>query len=800
MVWKSTGNTAWPLLKVALLLILVWGILAPNAAQAELGKDWQSAAGIPWNRYDDTPIIEFKGKFWLIGGSNSSDIWSSIDGESWNLELLEAPFGARSEHSLTVYDGKLWLIGGYRPDYYNPVYLNDVWCSENGVDWTLVTEHATFYNKSAHACVSFAGKLWVIGGFDRYSYNEDIWYSTDGKTWTEATRHAPFGGRSDHTCIVYDGKIWVIGGFIGTKTVDTSVGPFTLRETTSDVWYSSDGINWTKACTAPFFPRRGHSTVVKDGKLWVIGGCDQTPHAVNTFGFPFYTTRFVEVEFFTNDTWYSEDGITWLQATDAPDFDQRYNHSSFVIDDKIWVVGGAVTGSLRGFDSPWRFARNDSWYSDDGISWSQNNKAFMNRTEFSCVSYKGEMWVIGGKQYNVQTSGVQSTYLNDVWHSNDGTEWAQITANAGFSARMGHSSVVFEDKIWVIGGFDGAYKNDVWCSSDGISWTQVTNHAPFLPRLDHTSLVYDNKLWVIGGTVLGAYTHARNDVWYTTDGINWIQATDSAAFLPHEKHTSVVFKNKMWVIGGSDGTTGFGGGSKNDVWFSTNGIDWTQATDNAAFSARQNHSSAVFDGKMWVITGTGNQGKSDVWYSPNGSDWTISTPNAPFPGRQGQSCIVHQNKIWVLGGFDFVSRNDVWYSELAPPNIHPTPTALDFGNLQLGLESSPQSIAIENIGELPLEITDAYISGSDADEFVLLPRDDKSILTLAPGETTTYRVAFAPTASLGEVPFHERSAQLVIESNDPDTPALAVPLMGRSEKDPAPEGISAVEDWMALEE
>ncbi len=66
--------------------------------------------------------------------------------------------------------------------------------------------------------------------------------------------------------------------------------------------------------------------------------------------------------------------------------------------------------------------------------------------------------------------------------------------------------------MWVIGGRDGAYKNDAWYSIDGIAWTQSIAAAAWTARSGHTSLVYDNKMWVIGGFD-GAY---KNDVWYST--------------------------------------------------------------------------------------------------------------------------------------------------------------------------------------------------------------------------------------------------------------------------------------------
>jgi len=67
----------------------------------------------------------------------------------------------------------------------------------------------------------------------------------------------------------------------------------------------------------------------------------------------------------------------------------------------------------------------------------------------------------------------------------------------------------------------------------------------------------------------------------------------------------------MWVIGGYDGSL------KNDVWYSIDGISWTQATASAAFSTRYSHSSLVYQSKMWVIGGYDGGGhENDVWYSP----------------------------------------------------------------------------------------------------------------------------------------------------------------------------------------
>jgi N-acetylneuraminic acid mutarotase len=119
--------------------------------------------------------------------------------------------------------------------------------------------------------------------------------------------------------------------------------------------------------------------------------------------------------------------------------------------------------------------------------------------------------------------------------------------------------------MWVMGGFGNGLKNDVWYSSDGETWTQATSSASWSVRKGHTSVVYNNKIWVIGGL-------DGNDVWYSSDGISWTQATSSASWSSLSYHTSVVYDNKMCVIGGLDGSN-----LKNDVGIAVM-RNWTQAT------------------------------------------------------------------------------------------------------------------------------------------------------------------------------------------------------------------------------
>ena len=239
-----------------------------------------------------------------------------------------------------------------------------------------------------------------------------------------------------------------------------------------------------------------------------------------------------------------------------------------------------------------------------------------------------------------------------------------LTYNSSFSRRLGHSAVVFQNKLWVIYGSGNGYQNDIWFSDNGIQWNTFTSPStnPILfPRVHHSTLVHDNKIWIIGGI---SSTGLRNDVLYSSNGENWQYATSSAGFSKRYKPGSLVFNNKLWIIGGLDENN-----LKNDVWSSSDGITWTQVNSNAGFSGRFGHACAVFNNRMWVFGGNIGSGLSnDVWNSIDGITWNRVYPSEKFKSfsaRENHTVTVYKEMLWVYGGKgnDAFTKNDLWCSK-----------------------------------------------------------------------------------------------------------------------------------------
>lgn len=240
--------------------------------------------------------------------------------------------------------------------------------------------------------------------------------------------------------------------------------------------------------------------------------------------------------------------------------------------------------------------------------------------------------------------------------------WTQAISNAPFPPRFNPATVVFKNKLWVIGGrlYNGQDTRDIWSSSDGKSWERVTDAAACLPRQGHTALVFNNKLWVIAGaTQKGSPVfYSRSDVWNSADGIAWEKVTDSAAFPSRVNCTSQVFNGKMWVLGGEN--TGKVGHALGDAWYSDDGLTWTLA-NASAFTPRVFSKSVVYQNKIWILGGHDhNSVLKDILSSPDGINWTTVQGITGFnPSDHFFLSTVYNNQVWVHDQYRVSNSSDM---------------------------------------------------------------------------------------------------------------------------------------------
>lgn len=298
--------------------------------------------------------------------------------------------------------------------------------------------------------------------------------------------------------------------------------------------------------------------------------------------------------------------LSWVRVTEHAEWKARDSAGEVVFDGKLWLLGGWFTS--RG-PCP-----RDVWNSADGMHWQQvaSNAAWTHSDLPTALVHDNKIWMMGGWDGGRLTGASAS---NQVWCSSDGAAWRLATAEAPWCARPGAAGVVFQGKMWILGGVRRYYDGDelladVWASADGAHWDQITAKAPWPARSCHAAVVHHGKLWVFGGGNYLPTYQAFNDVWCSADGLHWEQVNKHAPWAPRIWFSGLVYRDRMWVLGGWSNRP-----SKNwnDVWYSSDGKDWKQLVTSAVWSPRHEHSAFVMADKMWVAGGNGWPLVNDVW-------------------------------------------------------------------------------------------------------------------------------------------------------------------------------------------
>ena len=184
----------------------------------------------------------------------------------------------------------------------------------------------------------------------------------------------------------------------------------------------------------------------------------------------------------------------------------RALHYTVAFDGALWVMGGQTLPQFA--PAPERFCR-DVWKSADGKDWRGINPhdpcwGARGMVGGSAV-FRGRVWLMGGGTYDTPRRPERSFY-NAVWSTADGERWKCHLPTSPWAARQYHETAVFDDRLWVLEGYDGANRNDVWHSPDGERWTELPD-TPWAPRHAASVAAFDDALWVVAGN------NMESDVW-----------------------------------------------------------------------------------------------------------------------------------------------------------------------------------------------------------------------------------------------------------------------------------------------
>jgi hypothetical protein len=211
------------------------------------------------------------------------------------------------------------------------------------------------------------------------------------------------------------------------------------------------------------------------------------------------------------------------------------------------------------------------------------------------VLFNNAVYALGDNTGNYE----RMTFRPIVRRTTDFRTWKVLSQKSNLPSRIFRGVVVFENKIWLLGGYDGKnYYNDVWNSSDGITWTRVIEHAAWSPRTSGQLFVFNNRIYMLGGGVIDGEStttpESTREIWTTTDGKDWTKLPDPLPSI--NGGTPVVFEGRLWLIGTNrDGAFGRSSMVTSDL------SDWVE--HRAPWSPRGGAAAWVFKGKLYMTGG-----------------------------------------------------------------------------------------------------------------------------------------------------------------------------------------------------
>ncbi len=302
--------------------------------------------------------------------------------------------------------------------------------------------------------------------------------------WNSVNANADFAARDGAGALVFDGQMWLLGGW---NPGDPAHFP---RKCNSEVWSSTGGAAWTLVNrAAPWEPRHTAGYVVHRGQMWVIGGDPLQGH-------------------YQDDVWRSRDGVRWERVCERVPWASRALHYTVAFDDRIWVMGGQTVPQ---FAPAAEAFYNDVWSSEDGVSWTRvaEHAPWEPRGMIGGGAvFQGRIWLLGGGTYDTPGTPARRFY-NDVWSTADGVRWKRHTERAAWPPRQYHEVAVFDNRLWVLEGWNRSNRNDVWYSSDGVEWHELRG-TPWAPRHAASVFVFKDALWMVAGN------NMTPDVWRLT--------------------------------------------------------------------------------------------------------------------------------------------------------------------------------------------------------------------------------------------------------------------------------------------
>jgi len=225
----------------------------------------------------------------------------------------------------------------------------------------------------------------------------------------------------------------------------------------------------------------------------------------------------------------------------------RLCHIAVAHGDSMWIHGGHNT--VR--NTQW-FAEvnNDLWrYKFEERKWEQENSPNLpHKTEHSAVVYDNKLWLFGGY------SGER--FSSSLYSYDFATNECKIIQQHGEipPERSAHVGVVYGSKMYIFGGWNGAEQNNDLYSFDfeNYAWKKINYKGPApAPRCSHAAVVSDKYRCMFVFAGYGGPTHKYlNDMCQFDFVTETWQICEHTPLSPRSRMRLVELGDKVYIYGG----------------------------------------------------------------------------------------------------------------------------------------------------------------------------------------------------------------------------------------------------------
>lgn len=335
----------------------------------------------------------------------------------------------------------------------------------------------------------------------------------------------------------------------------------------------------------------------------------------------------------------------------------RYGHQLIAARGRLYLLGG--------YDSAGAHA--EVWSAD--ISTSGALGAWEAETPLKAPMYfhaaalaGNKIYVSGG--YNTSNSSVLGSLMYaEVGDAGRLGAWTNAAWD-GPAPRYAHTMTFVPGWLYIAGGKDGAsVRSEVWAGALDSSGYRTANWIPMpslpAPRYGHKTLAAANRLYVLGGN--NGFSAAAQ-VFQATVSVNaapsaW-QAYTPLPF-PRQFPAAELIGERMYVFGGSDGTSAMGGGAVSELSGTQYQLEVSSDsgfTADLRASAWTSGAAASFDGLLPSVT---------YYFRAKARNWTGTETAYSAVGSTITYAAVPGTAPWSNTGFDSATAH--WFFSGNPP-------------------------------------------------------------------------------------------------------------------------------------